>query len=48
MRTKTNVKAGGRYLNHNETIKGVAIKTQVKPGGRDGATTTTSRCEASR
>jgi hypothetical protein len=37
MRTKTNVKAGGadgRYLNHNETLrgKGVRLKTHLKAG----------------
>ncbi len=40
MKTKTNVKAGGMNLNHNETLvsdpkgaKGLKVKTQVKAGG---------------
>jgi hypothetical protein len=41
MKVKTNVKAGGRKFNHNETlvrdaakIRGVKIKTNVKAGGK--------------
>jgi hypothetical protein len=32
MTTKTNLKAGGWAPNHNETLRGVAMKTQVKAG----------------
>ena len=32
MKDKTNVKAGGRSLNHNQS--GLAVKSQVKAGGR--------------
>ena len=36
MKTKTNVKAGGRKLqNHNETLRGgLKMKTRVKAGGK--------------
>ena len=36
MRVKTNVKAGGQQLNHNQTLvraKGLNVKTNVKGGG---------------
>ena len=38
MKLKTNVKAGGRTANHNETVvgqakKGLAVRTNVKAGG---------------
>ena len=38
MKLKTNVKAGGARLQHNETIvgqakKGLAVRTNVKAGG---------------
>jgi hypothetical protein len=29
---KTQVKAGGKNLNHTETLRGVTMKTQVKAG----------------
>jgi len=35
MKTKTNVKCGGRQLNHNQTLKaasGLAVKTGLKSG----------------
>jgi hypothetical protein len=32
MTTRTNLKAGGHNLNHNETLRGVAMKTRVKTG----------------
>jgi hypothetical protein len=42
MKTKTHVRAGGRLINHNETlvrdkarVKGLKVKTHVK-GGRGG------------
>lgn len=40
MKIKTNVKAGGRNLNHNEMLvrdramRGLKVKTHVKAGGR--------------
>jgi hypothetical protein len=41
MKVKTNVKAGGRRMNHNETlvrdaakVRGVKVKTNVKAGGK--------------
>jgi hypothetical protein len=36
MKTKTNVKAGGKKLsNHNETLRGgLKLKTHVKAGGK--------------
>ena len=34
MTTKTNIKAGGVRRNHNETMKGITIKTRVKAGAR--------------
>ena len=34
MRTKTNVKAGGMNMQHNETLRGgLRLKTHVKAGG---------------
>ena len=33
MRVKSNVKAGGTYLNHNQTVKGLRVKSSVKAGG---------------
>jgi hypothetical protein len=34
MKTKTNIKAGGTVLNHNETlVRGLKVKTNVKAGG---------------
>jgi len=34
MKTKTNVKAGGSTLQHNETLRGgLKLKTRVKAGG---------------
>jgi hypothetical protein len=40
MKTKTNIKAGGLAMNHNETIvrdvpqaRGLKVKTNVKAGG---------------
>lgn len=40
MKVKTNIKAGGETLNHNETLvrgaakpKGLRVKTNVKAGG---------------
>jgi hypothetical protein len=34
MKTKTNLKAGGVNLNHNETLRGgLRLKTHVKAGG---------------
>lgn len=41
MKIRTNLKAGGRKLNHNQTLvrdtrktKGVEVKTNVRAGGR--------------
>lgn len=41
MRIKTNLKAGGRRINHNETLvrvvrksKGLKVRTSVKAGGK--------------
>jgi hypothetical protein len=37
MKIKTNLKCGGRQLNHNQTLKtaaGMPVKTSVKCGGR--------------
>jgi hypothetical protein len=35
MKTKTNIKAGGTTLNHNETlVRGLRVKTNVKAGGQ--------------
>jgi hypothetical protein len=36
MKAKTNVKAGGAWVNHNETLahsKGLKVRTKVKAGG---------------
>jgi hypothetical protein len=34
MKIKTNVKAGGVLLNHNQTVsRGLKVKTNVKAGG---------------
>ena len=36
MQVKTNVKAGGHQLNHNQTLvcaRGLKVKTNVKAGG---------------
>lgn len=33
MKTTTNLKVGGLNLNHNETLRGVAMKTTVRAGG---------------
>ena len=37
MKVRTNVKAGGKSMNHNETAArpGVVVKTAVKAGGRE-------------
>ena len=41
MKIKSNVKAGGQVINHNETVvrnkrsKGLTVKTGVKAGGFD-------------
>ena len=32
MRVKSNVKAGGIELNHNQTTKGLRVKSKVKAG----------------
>ena len=35
MRTRTNVKAGGRGMNHNETLaRGLKLRTALKAGAR--------------
>ena len=34
MKIKSNVKAGGLFLNHNQTVsRGLKVKTGVKAGG---------------
>ena len=33
MRVKTNVKAGGREINHNQAVKGLRMRSNVKAGG---------------
>ncbi|MGA2258542.1 MAG: hypothetical protein ABSG53_28085 [Thermoguttaceae bacterium] len=40
MKVTTNVRCGGRQLNHNQTLKaasGMPVKTSVKSGGAYGA-----------
>jgi len=34
MKVKSNVKAGGIKLNHNQAVKGLRVKAGVKAGGR--------------
>ena len=35
LKVKTNLKAGGRARNHNETlVRGLKVKTSIKAGGR--------------
>ncbi|HWS88995.1 MAG TPA: hypothetical protein VN282_18620 [Pyrinomonadaceae bacterium] len=36
MRVKTKVKAGGREVNHNQTTKGLRVKSNVKAGDGGG------------
>ena len=33
MRVKSNVKAGGTVINHNQTVTGLRVKSRVKAGG---------------
>lgn len=35
MEIRTNVKAGGRYVNHNESASAVVVRTSVRAGGQD-------------
>ena len=32
MRVKSNVKAGGTAINHNQAVKGLRVKSSVKAG----------------
>ena len=36
MTTRTNLKAGGKRYNHNETMKGLTLRTHVRAGRKAG------------
>ena len=36
MKVKSNVKAGGTSLQHNQTVKGLRVKSKVKAGDGPG------------
>lgn len=40
MKVKTSVKAGGRTLNHNQSFKGLRVKSSVKAGTGNGGLAT--------
>jgi hypothetical protein len=35
MRIKSNVRAGGTNLNHNQAVKGLRVRSSVKAGGHN-------------